>query len=505
MGLSIDREHFAAAEFELFRQRLSDSLAALRELLARPDFGAGPPTIGAEVEMHLVDAAAQPLPVNAEVLATANDPRLTLEINRFNLEMNAPPLALAGRPFTRLREELASALKVVRVAAARHGARPAMVGILPTLRVAHLAEGALSDAARYRTLSRTLRSMRGEPFAVHIKGKESLTAQCDDVALEGANASFQVHLRVEPADFAACFNAAQLAAGPLLAACSNSPFFDARCLWEETRIALFQQSVDTRVDARERARMPSRVSFGHGWVHDASDPFAENVALHPVLLPVVTDEQPLELLRRGAVPRLEELRLHHGTVWNWNRAVFDPDGGGHLRIEHRLLPSGPTLIDMVANAALTLGLTIGLSSRMGTLAPTFPFAYAEQNVYAAAKHGLDAELLWPAEQAPSPRPRLARELLLELLPVAEAGLLSAGVAESELTELFDLLRARVLSGRTGAAMQRELVEQREERVGRDQALAEMTGVYLDWSERDVPVHRWLLDRESMYDLTRAFR
>jgi gamma-glutamyl:cysteine ligase YbdK (ATP-grasp superfamily) len=490
MGLAIERERFAAEEYPPFEARLGTNLQALRELLDRPGFGDGETTIGAEVEMHLVDALGQPLPDNAGVLACANDPRLTLEINRFNLEVNARPVRLAGRPFTQLAAELRDALGVAREAARKRGARLALVGILPTLRLSHLGEGTLSDAPRYRALSSALRNMRGEPFAVHIKGRESLSAHCDDVALEGANASFQVHLRATPAAFAGLFNAAQLAAAPLLAATSNSPFFDARSLWSETRIALFQQAVDTRVDARERARAPSRVSFGHSWIHDAHEPFAANVALHPALLPVLTDEDPLAVVGAGGVPRLEELRLHHGTVWDWNRAVFDPEDGGHLRIEHRLLPSGPTLSDMTANAALTLGLTLGLAPMMAELAPTFPFTYAEQNVYSAAKHGLDAELLWPAERAPSPRPRIARELLLELLPLAERGLLDAGVEQSEVSELLECVRLRVVSGQTGAAVQRALVARHEPRLGRERALVAMLETYLEWSERDIPVHRW---------------
>jgi len=492
MGLPIDRERFTAAEYATFAERLSESLAVLRELLARPGFGEGETSIGAEVEMHLVDAEAAPLAVNTAVCESAGDPRVTLEINRFNLEVNAAPARLAGRPFAALRRELDDVLSVVRRAAEAHGARIALVGTLPTLRLAHLAEGVLTDTPRYRALDRTLRDMRGEPFSVHIKGRESLAAACDDVALEGVNASFQVHLRVTPASFAASFNAAQLAAAPLLAACANSPFFDGKSLWDETRIALFQQAVDTRLDARERARIPSRVAFGHGWVRDAYEPFAENVALHPTLLPVLSDEDPRAVLAAGDVPRLEELRLHHGTVWSWNRAVFDPEAGGHLRIEHRLLPSGPTLTDMVANAALTLGLTLGLAPKMDQLVAVFPFSYAEQNVYAAAKHGLDAELLWPSEagRAPSPRPRLAREVLLELLPLAETGLLRAGVDPGEVTELLGLVRQRVESGRTGAVVQRELVEEGERAVGRERALAQMLQRYLERSGQDVPVHRW---------------
>jgi gamma-glutamyl:cysteine ligase YbdK (ATP-grasp superfamily) len=492
MGLSIERESFSATEFARFNERLTESMAVLRALLARPDFGHGEPSIGAEIELHLVDTSAAPLAINAEVLASANDPRLTLEINRFNLEVNASPVPLRGRPFASLRRELTDALAVVQRAAGQHGARAVMVGILPTLRLAHLAEGVLSDAPRYRALSRTLRDMRGAPFAVSIKGRESLSAQCDDVALEGANASLQVHLRVEPALFTRAFNAAQLAAAPVLAACCNSPFFDAKGLWDETRIALFQQSVDTRLDARERARMPSRVSFGYGWQRDPSGQFAENVALHPALLPVCGDRDVAAALEQAQVPRLEELRLHHGTVWNWNRAVFDPDHGGHLRIEHRLLPSGPTLVDMLANAALTLGLTLGLSADMETVASIFPFAYAEQNLYLAARHGLSAELSWPSERAPSPRPKKARDLVLELLPIAEAGLVRAGVAADEAHELLGVVRERVELGRTGAAVQREFVDRHEAEhgTGRKDALRALVEWYLDWSQRDVPIHRW---------------
>lgn len=490
MGLAIARERFSAEEYALFSERLGECLEALRALLARPDFGRGEPSIGAELEMHLVDSEGAPLPENGAVLARVADPRVTLEINRFNLEINTRPVALAGRPFQALHGELTESLAQLRAAARDQRGRIALVGILPTLRVAHLADGVLSDAARYRALSRILRELRGEPFAVHIEGRESLRAHCDDVALEGANASFQVHLRSPPSAFAQRFNAAQLAAAPVLAASANSPFFDARSLWDETRIALFQQSVDTRVDARERARLPSRVPFGRAWIRDAYEPFAANVTLHPPLLPVLSAQEPRLALERGELPRLEELRLHHGTVWSWNRAVFDPDGGGHLRIEHRVLPSGPTVTDMLANAALTLGLTLGLAPIMDRCARSFPFAHAERNLYRSAELGLDAELSWPDPDTCEPRPRRARELVLSLLPLAEQALLAANVDAPDVRELFACLRERVLSGRTGARLQRAMVAQGELALGRERALRDMLESYLELSERDLPVHRW---------------
>lgn len=492
MGVNVEREEFEPDEYERFRERLQESLIALRELLAQPGFGAGETTLGAEVEMHLVDRDAQPMPVNAQVLRTAQDPRLTLEINRFNLEVNAPALPLAGQSLSALHRELSSALQVARTAADKHGAREVLVGILPTLRVEHLSHDALSDAPRYRALSRQLREKRGEPFEVNIKGRESLHARCDDVALEGANASFQVHLRVTPSAFANAYNAAQLAAAPVLAATGNSPLFDGQWLWEETRIALFQQSVDTRVHARERTHAPARVPFGHGWVRSAYDLFAENVALHEPLLPALHAEAPLAALHAGKVPSLSELRLHHGTVWNWNRAVYDPEDGGHLRIEHRLLPSGPTVHDMVANAALTLGLTLALAEQMDDVVAALPFAYAEQNMYAAAKHGLQAELLWPNQQAPSPRTIQARELVLSLLPSAQQALVKHGVSAEEARHYLAIIEERVTSGRTGACVQRALMRLHEPSDARESALSGLVEHYVDWSRRDIPVHRWQL-------------
>ncbi len=490
MGAAIDCEEFCAEDHARFADKLESSLEALRELLARPRFGEGEPSIGAELEMHLVDAAAQPMPVNEAVQRGADDPRVTLEINRFNLEINSSPCLLADAPFATLERELEGCLARLRNAAAAQGARVALVGTLPTLRAAQLGASAMTDQPRYRALGRALKDLRGAPFEVRIDGRESLRTHCDDVTLEGANASLQVHLSVPVASYANHYNAAQLAAGPLLAACGNSPFFDARSLWEETRIALFKQAVDTRVELDEDYRLPARVTFGYGYIRDAWQPFAENVGLYVPLLPVCSSEDPLAVVRSGGVPSLEELRLHHGTVWNWNRAVFDPTGGGHMRIEHRVLPSGPTVRDMMANAAFALGLTLGLAEGIERRLAAFPFAYAERNLYRAARHGLAAELLWPPQCAPSPTPMRAQDLVLELLPLAERGLVRAGVAAQQATELLQIIRERVETGRTGAAAQRRMFEAHHEHLPREEALAAMLQEYMRYSDAGEPVHRW---------------
>ena len=491
MGAEIERERFEAADYARFGVRLQQSLQALRELLARPGFGEGPRSLGAELELFLVDAAARPLPLNQAVLRETLDPRFTVELDRFNLECNLRPAPLQGRPFEALRREIEGALIELRRAAGAHRGRIALVGILPTLRPGDLAPGAMTDLARFRALSAGLQRLRREPFRVCIDGADPLDIRCDDVTFEGANTSLQVHLRVAPAEFAAVYNAAQLATAPVLCVAANSPTFLGHRLWEETRIALFKQAVDPRGPERGRA---ARVGFGTGWLRgSAIELFAESIELHEPLLPVLSDEHPLECVRAGGVPSLREMRLHQGTVWSWNRAIYDPAGGGHLRVEMRGLPAGPGVADMLANTAFLVGLTLGLAPGAEGWTAELPFAMAEHNFYRAAQHGLDAELSWPAGPGEAARTLPARELVAELLPLAQRGLEAAGVASEESGALLDLIARRAHSGRTGAAWQRQTLARLE--VGRDRgdALAAMLERYLVHSESGRPVHEWPLD------------
>jgi hypothetical protein len=491
MGVEIARDSFEEHEFSSFSEKLKDNLRALALLVDRPGFGTGSATLGTELELNLVDAAGSPALVNAEVLRQIDDERLTLEVNRFNLEINARPTPLAGRPFSATHAELAHALEAARRGARRLDARVAMIGILPTLERRHLGASALTDAKRYRALAAGLMRIRGEAFDIRIEGDDALEVRSHEVTFEGANTSLQVHLRVEPASFARTYNAAQAATAVVLAAAGNSPFFLGRRLWHETRVALFRQSVDDRGDAREDDWRPARVSFGHGWVRKgALELFEEAVSLHEPVLPVCTEEDPLAVVGAGGVPALAELRLHHGTVWRWNRAVYDPGDGGHLRIEMRALPAGPSVRDTVANAAFLLGLTLGLAPRMDELSAGLTFGHARRNFYEAARHGLEAELLWPEAVAPSPRGSPARELARRLLPVARDGLVGAGVDAAEAEAWLAIIQGRLDSGLTGAVWQRRVFERALGRSSAPESLRFMLQRYLELSEADAPVHTW---------------
>lgn len=475
MGQQVDKDRFSEAEFARFGERLADQLVTLRELLARPGFGAGPATIGAELELFLITPEGRPLPRNHEVRAAADDDRLVPELGRYNLEINLTPLPLAGRPFTALLRELREAMAMVDAAAATQGGQSVAIGILPSLSEFDFTHEALSDESRYRALSRGMRRLRSEPFRVSIEGVEQLELEVEGVILESANTSWQVHLRTAPANFAGVYNAAQLAAGPVLAVSGNSPGFLGRRLWEETRIALFEEAADDR-DVERRDRRDRRVAFGSGWVRGAEEMFEACVRDYEPVMPMTSEEDP----EAGGAPRLAELRLHQGTVWQWNRPVYDPADGGHLRVEMRSLPAGPTAADMAANSAFLLGLTAALAVEP---VEEFPFAAAYRNFYRAAIHGMDAPMAWPGMPEEVPAARLA----LDLLPVAAAGLERVGVDPDEAAWALDIIRERVELRRTGAIWQREALG---ELAGDPAARARMVARYRELALTGDPVHTW---------------
>lgn len=489
MGLEVERDEFAESDYSAFDAKVRANLAALAELLERPGFGEGATTLGAEVEFSFVDAGGHPRLISRAVMNDALEPRLALELDRFNLEYNADPRPFRGAPFSAMAAELRTALDKIEAVALRHGGSLALIGILPTLEESDLQSSAMTRTMRFRALSAGLRRLRSAAFRIDIEGDERLALECDDVTMEGANTSFQLHLRVSPSEFADTFNAVQLATAPVLAAATNSPYFLARRLWRETRVALFGRAVDYRMEGP--GWRPARVSFGHGWVRrGALELFRESALLHSALLPVVGDEDPIAVVCAGGVPQLGELKLHHGTVWSWNRAIYDGAGGGHLRIELRALPAGPTVIDMAANAAFLIGLSLGLRDGVADWLPAVPFRLAHDNFYRAARDGLDAIILWPTPECPSPRAYRAADLIGHLLPLARRGLDCAGIDAAEAEALLAIVAERTARRATGADWQRAALDQLERNEPRAAALREMFAIYRAHARDGQPVHTW---------------
>ena len=493
MGIEIDQTTFKDSDFSDFSSALEENLATLRDLLETPGFGQGNASLGAELEMYIIDQHGRPLHANHEIADAAQDPQLTLELNRYNLEYNLSPYQISESAFAATEREIETKLAKLRAVAGGLGGRIVPIGILPTLLKSDFGPHCITDRKRFHALVQQLLARRGGNFSIDIDGVSPLQLEMSDITLEGANTSFQIHYRVAVEKFAGTFNAIQLMTPLALAVGANSPTLFGHRLWQETRIPLFKQSIDTRIIDRYSWNQPPRVSFGQGWVREgAAELFAEVVRLYPPLLPVCSTAADSAGAGGATAPSLAELRLHQSTVWLWNRPIYDDADGGHLRIEMRALPAGPTSVDMVANAALLIGLAEGVQQELEQLIPAIPFAIAEYNFYRAAQFGLDARLVWPSAQQSGFSERPVVEILEELLPMAARGLDSIGVSSSETQHYLDVIRARVQRRRNGASWQLGKLDALQRSRPSAVAQHEMLEAFYALSVTNAPVSEWSL-------------
>jgi len=432
-----------------FMRRLLDDLRTLERILEGGMIEEGVRRIGAEQELFLVDDHWRPAGLATAILADLDDPHFTTELGRFNLEINLDPCLFGGDCLARLEAQLVERLDAVRRVAARHGCEPVLAGILPTIRKSDLGLDNMTPKARYHALNRAMTRMRGGAYEFHIKGLDELIVKHDSVMLEACNASFQVHFQVGAHEFPNLYNVAQVVAAPVLAVSCNSPMLFGRQLWMETRIALFQQAVDTRSFGHWMRERAPRVSFGRRWVRrSVLELFQEDVARFRALVGGEFDgRDSSERLDDGDVPALRALCLHNGTVYRWNRACYGiTDGRPHLRIENRVLPAGPSVLDEVANAALWFGLIRDLSHRFPDVTEVFEFEDARFNFRAAARLGMQAQLNWLDGEV-----RPATELMeRELLPAARRGLADAGIRHEDIARYLDVIEERVRRRQCGS-------------------------------------------------------
>lgn len=492
MGLSIKTIEFAPEEFERFAAKVRTDLKALTRLLNRPGFGEGANSIGAEVEFYIVNPDLRVQPINTEIAARVQDPQLTVELNRFNLEYNLSPQAFKGSPFARTEQELLSAIQRINQHAASLDGELVPIGILPTLRQSDMGAKAMTDEPRYHALSKALIQQRGEPFSIHIGGNDVINLEADDVYMEGANTSFQLHWRVPAHRFADYFNAVQLVTPVVLALASNSPSLFGHHLWDETRIALFKQSIDSRSPNHKTWRHPPRVYYGNGWTRSAWELFAASASLYPPIIPLMSEEDPMAVIDRGDVPKLAELRLHQGTTWPWNRAIYDHTEGGHLRIEIRSMPAGPTAADMCANGLFVIGAALAVLDDIHHLTSILPFHYTEHNFYRAAKYGVGAEIIWPHKNQVQLQDTPLLTVARDLLPRARDALAQTAVDESEIHRLLGIIEGRIETAMSGARWQRHITESLFESLSPDEAFQTMLSLYMANQKTNTPLHEWTL-------------
>jgi gamma-glutamyl:cysteine ligase YbdK (ATP-grasp superfamily) len=495
MGRDVTTGAYTREDRQRYRRKVQRCLDALAAMLNSETFSFRKRHMGLEIELNLVDDKLQPAMTNTVVLEKIDDPVFTTELGQHNIELNVEPRPLAGNDLRELDQDLRGLLGKANAKAHDAGADLVMIGILPTLREEHFDSRWLSPSSRYAVLNEQIFAARGEEMLLNMEGvampgraPERLRSYSESILPEAACTSAQLHLQVAPEDFAAHWNAAQCLAGPQVALAANSPFLLGKALWHETRIPLFEQATDTRPEELKNQGVRPRVWFGERWITSIFDLFEENVRYFPGLLPEMDDEDPMAELAEGRAPALRELRLHNGTVWRWNRPVYDVvDGVPHLRVENRVLPAGPTVLDLVANAAFFYGAQRALVLEDRPLWTQMSFQAAEENMYTAAKHGLGSQLYWPGIGWIPPDELVLRRLL----PMAHEGLRDCGVDDEARERYLGVIEQRCVARRNGASWQRETVAKLEQRgASRDAALQGMLRSYIELMHGGEPVHTW---------------
>ncbi len=470
MGQEISHSSFSEEDFKHFRERMIAETSLLEQWMADDALDQGEPMAGSEIEAWLVTDRGLPAPVNQAFLQYMDDPLVVPELSTFNVELNTHPLLFANGMFDRMHEELAELWQRCKIAANREAAHMLMIGILPTVQQSDLCLGNISGMQRYQALNEQVLRMRNDqPLMLDILAREHLVAEHDDVMLEAATTSFQIHLKIPPEQAARAYNLSKIISAPMVALSANSPFLFGHELWDETRIPLFEQSV--AVGASDYSK---RVTFGVRYAeHSIMECFEANRDRYPVLLPQLMDEPP---------ESLAHLRLHNGTIWRWNRPLvgISENGKAHIRIEHRVVPSGPSTLDVIANAAFFFGLIQELMATEKDAEARLPFISAKENFYGSACLGLDARVTWFDGREGS----VADLCLQQLIPQARVGLARMGVTAGEADRWLDIIEARVASRQTGARWQREWVT----RNGKD--FPAMVRAYREHQESAQPVHAW---------------
>ena len=489
MGEKVGAHAFSRADRQRYREKLRTCLDVFGRMLGESRFDFERPLTGLEIEFNLVDANRDPAMRNEEVLNAIADEVFQAEVGQFNIEFNAPPTSLSGRAAEELEAQLRGSLNEAERRAREINAHIVMIGILPTLMAEQLSAESLSANPRYALMNEQIFAARGEDLHISIDGPERLVMYADTIAPEAACTSLQFHLQVSPQDYAANWNAAQCIAGVQVALGANSPFLFGKELWRETRIALFEQATDTRPQELKAQGVRPRVWFGERWITSVFDHFEENVRYFPALLPVCDEEDPAAVLDRGDTPRLSELRMHNGTIWRWNRPVYDIHREKpHLRVENRVLPAGPTIADVMANGAFYYGVLRALAYEDRPVWSQMSFAAAEENFTEGAKRGIHAQLYWPGVGTVP----VTELVLRRLLPLAHRGLEEWGVDAAVRDRLLGIIEGRCITHRNGAEWQAETFHRIDDKqpLDRRDALREMLRRYVEHMHSNEPVHTW---------------
>ncbi|MGI9548312.1 MAG: CBS domain-containing protein [Flavobacteriaceae bacterium] len=480
---------------EYISQLLTD-IDALEQMLKNGMFRNSTIRIGAEQEFCLANETWEPSNKAMEVLKLIDDPHFTSELTLYNLEINLDPAVLTENCFSEMHQQLKELLAKAEAAAEKHGTKIILTGILPTVSEKYMGMDYMTPIRRYKVLNEVIKDIRKDDIELHIKGVDEVNLHHNNILYEGCNTSFQSHLQIDPDDFANTYNWAQAIAGPILSVCTNSPLLLGQELWEETRIALFTQSVDTRASTFILNEKESRVSFGSDWVKGSVVDFYKDAVIQfRSLLTTDFDTDSMTELDEGKVPKLRALALHNGTIYKWNRICYGQNNGEpHLRIENRYIPSGPTTDDEIANMMLWVGVMIARPKKFDEIHQKMNFKDVKSNFFNAARYGMAAQFYWDEQLLGS------HQLLLDhFLPMAFRGLYRLGVAPRDAEHYLSIIEKRIRSY-NGSRWMVEAYRKLKRDYKTPDALKILVATMYERQKRNYTIDAWLLPRGEEYKI-----
>ncbi len=487
-GVKVASSH---EELNKFTRYLLRDIQALERMLEEAWFEVDEIMIGAEQEICLVDEYFKPAPLGMEILEKLNHPNFTTELARFNLEANLDPLVFEGSCFSDLEKQIEQLLDLLRKAAHSFEVDVLLTGILPTIRRFDIELENLTPLDRYFALIEAINRLRGKVYELKIEGLDELNIKQESAMIEACNTSFQVHLQVKPEEFVTKYNIAQAIAAPVLAISSNAPMLFGKRLWNETRIALFQQSVDTRVTGEHLRYTSPRVTFGNGWLRKSiMDLYKEDIVRFKVLLTTDVEEDVMECIENKRTPKLKALNIHNSTVYRWNRPCYgiSQSGRPHLRIENRILPAGPTVLDEIANSAFWIGLMNGFDEVYPDVTQLLDFDDAKANFIRAARVGLSAKFVWDKGRVISDNELIQKELL----PIARMGLEKAKIKKEDIDKYLEVIEERSKTGKTGSSWILSSYAKLLKETTKEEATNALVSAMIENQTKAEPVHQWPL-------------
>ncbi len=486
MGEKSVKARSSGVSHKRFLKHLLNDVEALDIMLKEDMIESGIQRIGAEQEFALVDKHFRPSRNGPDILQRVDDPHFTTELARYNLEINLDPFELTDGCIKKMEKQLRALLNKADDTAKAFGDHIILTGILPSIDIRSVQMDYMTPNPRYYALGDIIKELRGQDFELNILGVDELILAHTNILFEACNTSFQIHLQVEADEFVDRYNWAQMISGPVLSVCTNSPLLFGRQLWSETRIALFQQSIDMRSKGYHLRERQQRVSFGNEWISSVTDIYKDDITRFPLILTNKADEDSLQKLKEGAIPKLTALSLHNGTIWKWNRPCYGVGGGKpHLRIENRYITSGPTVLDEMANLAYWVGLMQSIPESLIGQWGNIDFEESKENFYKAATAGIQSSMIWDGKIVP------IRELTINtLLPMARAGLKKSGLGDAEISRYLNVIEGRADNGQTGSRWSVKSFRKLKKALGRDEALIALTAAMHQRRLTKKPVHEW---------------